>query len=174
MKISVSYMTVLCSGLLMCSAAYSADVEVKGQLVFEPCTLSQAGENISLPFGTIVKNYFYTADRTPPEPFTIELTNCDTGIGKEAFVTFRGAESQALPGLLLPDNGTLPGLAIGIETPEGKPLPLNKTSPAYALSDGTTTLNFQGYIQAEPDAVKNKTLTTGVLSATATFEISYP
>lgn len=166
-------MAVLCSGLLMCSAVHGADVEVKGQLVFEPCTLSQASENITLSFGTIVKNYFYTADRTPPEPFSIELEGCDTTIGKEAFITFRGAESSALPGLLVPDNGTLPGLAIGIETPAG-PLPLNKTSPAYALSDGTTTLNFQGYVQAEPDAVKDKTLTTGVLSATATFEISYP
>ncbi|WP_227718565.1 fimbrial protein [Morganella morganii] len=72
----------------------------------------------------------------------------------------------------MPDNGTLPGLAIGIETPAG-PLPLNKPA-RHALSDGTTTLNFQGYVQAEPDAVKDKTLTTGVLSATATFEISYP
>lgn len=174
MKISIPCMAVLCSGLLLCSAAHSTDVEVKGQLVFEPCTLSQASENISLPFGTIVKNYFYTADRTPPEPFSIELEGCDTTIGKEAFITFRGAESSALPGLLVPDNGTLPGLAVGIETSEGKLLPLNKTSPAYALSDGTTTLNFQGYVQAEPDAVKDKTLTTGVLSATATFEISYP
>lgn len=174
MKISIPCMAVLCSGLLLCSAAHSTDVEVKGQLVFEPCTLSQASENISLPFGTIVKNYFYTADRTPPEPFSIELINCDTGIGSGAFVTFRGVESKALPGLLVPDNGTLPGLAVGIETPEGKSLPLNKTSPAYALSDGTTTLNFQGYVQAEPDAVKDKTLTTGPLSATATFEITYP
>ena len=174
MKIFIPCAAVLCSGMLMCSAAHSADVEVKGQLVFEPCTLSPASENISLPFGTMVRSYFYTTDRTPSEPFTIELTGCDTGIGKEAFVTFRGAESNALPGLLLPDNGTLPGLAIGIETPEGKPLPLNKTSPVYALSDGTTTLNFQGYVQAEPDAVKDKTLTTGVLSATATFEITYP
>ncbi|VDY32792.1 Fimbrial adapter papK precursor [Morganella morganii] len=85
-----------------------------------------------------------------------------------------GAESIALPGLLVPDNGTLPGLAIGIETPEGKLLALNKTSPAYTLSDGTTTLNFQGYVQAEPDAIRDKTLVTGDLSATATFEITYP
>ena len=80
MKISIPCMAVLCSGLLLCSAAHSTDVEVKGQLVFEPCTLSQASENISLPFGTIVKNYFYTADRTPPEPFSIELEGCDTTI----------------------------------------------------------------------------------------------
>lgn len=173
-KVSISCAAVLCSGLLFCSAVHSADVEVKGQLVFEPCTLSQASENITLSFGTIVKNYFYTADRTPPESFTIELEGCDTTIGKEAFITFRGTESIGLPGLLVPDNGTLPGLAIGIETPEGKPLPLNKTSPAYTLSDGTTTLNFQGYVQAEPDAIKDKTLVTGNLSATATFEITYP
>lgn len=174
MKILIKSSAVLCSGLLMCSAARSADVEIKGRLVFEPCTLSAKSEKISLAFGSIVKNYFYTADRTPSEPFSIELENCDTTIGKEAFVTFRGTESIGLPGLLVPDNGTLPGLAIGIETPEGDPLPLNKTSPAYALSDGATTLNFQGYVQAEPDAIKDKTLVTGDLSATATFEISYP
>lgn len=174
MKIFIKHVAVLCSGLLMYSVAHSTDVEIKGRLVFEPCTLSAKSENISLSFGTIVKNYFYTADKTPPEPFTIELENCDISIGKEAFITFRGTESMGLPGLLVPDNGTLPGLAIGIETTEGKPLPLNKTSPAYALSDGTTTLNFQGYVQAEPDAIKDKTLVTGDLSATATFEITYP
>ncbi|WP_413483133.1 fimbrial protein [Morganella psychrotolerans] len=174
MKILIKYTSVLCSGLLMCSAAYSTDVEIKGQLVFEPCTLSAKSESISLSFGTIVKNYFYTADKTPSEPFSIELENCDTGIGNEAFVTFRGTESSALPGLLVPDNGSLPGFAIGVETPEGALLPLNTTSPAYALSDGATTLNFQGYIQAEPDAIKDKTLVTGDLSATATFEITYP
>ncbi len=174
MKIFIKSAAVLCSGLLMCSAAHSTDVEIKGQLVFEPCTLSAESENISLSFGTIVKNYFYTADRTPSEPFSIELENCDTTIGKEAFVTFRGTESIGLPGLLVPDNGTLAGLAVGIETTEGKLLPLNKTSPAYALSDGATTLNFQGYVQAEPDAIKDKTLVTGNLSATATFEITYP
>ncbi|HCM63138.1 MAG TPA: fimbrial protein [Morganella sp. (in: Bacteria)] len=174
MKIFIKHAVVLCSGLLMYSAAHSTDVEIKGNLVFEPCTLSAKSESISLPFGTIVRNYFYTADRTPSEPFSIELENCDTGIGNEAFVTFRGTESSALPGLLVPDNGTLPGLAVGIETPEGKPLPLNKTSPAYALSEGTTTLNFQGYVQAEPDAIRDKTLVTGDLSATATFEITYP
>lgn len=89
MKLSIPCMTVLCSGLLMCAAAHGADVEVKGQLVFEPCTLSQASENITLSFGTIVKNYFYTADRTPPEPFTIELEGCDTSIGSDAYITFR-------------------------------------------------------------------------------------
>ncbi|MEG0278715.1 MAG: fimbrial protein [Morganella sp. (in: enterobacteria)] len=174
MKIFIKHAAVLCFGLLMYSVAHSTDVEIKGNLVFEPCTLSAKSESISLPFGTIVKNYFYTADKTPPEPFSIELENCDITIGKEVFVTFRGTESIALPGLLVPDNGTLPGLAVGIETPEGTLLPLNKTSPAYVLSDGTTTLNFQGYVQAEPAAIKDKTLVTGDLSATATFEITYP
>lgn len=97
MKIFIKHAAVLCSGLLICSAAHSTDVEIKGNLVFEPCTLSAKSENISLPFGSIVKNYFYTADKTPPEPFSIELENCDTSIGKEAFVTFRGTESIALP-----------------------------------------------------------------------------
>lgn len=174
MKIFIKHAAVLCSGLLMYSVAHSTDVEIKGRLVFEACTLSVKSEEISLEFGSIVKNYFYTADRTPSEPFSVELENCDTTISKEASITFRGTESIALPGLLVPDNGTLPGLAIGIETPEGEPLPLSKTSPAYALSDGATTLNFQGYVQAEPDAIKDKTLVAGDLSATATFEISYP
>ncbi|VDY32791.1 long polar fimbrial protein LpfA [Morganella morganii] len=98
MKRFIPCMAVLCSGLLMCSAVHGADVEVKGQLVFEPCTLSQASENISLPFGTIVKNYFYTADRTPPEPFTIELEGCDTTIGSDAYVTFRGGRKYRTAG----------------------------------------------------------------------------
>ena len=86
--------------------------------MFEPCTLSQASENISLPFGTIVKNYFYTADRTPPEPFTIELEGCDTSIGSDAYITFRGRKYR-IAGLLVPDNGTLPGLPSALKPRKG-------------------------------------------------------
>ncbi len=62
-------------------------------------------------------------------------------------VTFTGAESAALPGLLLPDGGSPLGIALGIETMAGSPVALNKPSQGYALANGSNSLQLQVYIQ---------------------------
>lgn len=152
------------------------NLQISGQLVAEPCTLSTASSDITLDFGNLVSKYFYQTSRTPGEPFAIVLTECDTALGNSATVTFKGTESVALPGLLVPDDGDTHGIAFGIETDDEtpRPLALNQPSPVYTLADGTNTLALRGYVQAEPDAIAAQSLTAGAFVATATFQIDYP
>jgi type 1 fimbria pilin len=145
-----------------------------GTLVADPCVLDPKTTEIEVPFGTIVDKYLYLNTRTHSEPFTINLIECDTRLGNSVVVTFRGTESRELPGLLALTGGPASGVAIGLETAGGQALPFNKPVPAMALSDGLTALQFQGYVQGEPTALKNHGIVRGDFKAVATFEIAYP
>lgn len=148
------------------------NVSIQGNLVSEPCTLDSA--SITLDFGDLDKKSFWQVARTPGAAFAIKLLGCDTRVGHDARVTFSGTESSGLPGLLAPDGKTDPGVAIGIETSDGRPVPLNKPGPVYPLTDGTNTLTLKGYVAAEPEAIKKQSIVSGAFTATATFEIEYP
>ncbi|MBL5841184.1 type 1 fimbrial protein [Enterobacter asburiae] len=158
------------------AAALDNNVQISGRLVNEPCTLDPSTSDITLVFGNLVAKYFYTTNRTPGEPFTIRLLECDTSVAKTATVTFTGAESGGLPGLLAPDAGDTQGIAFGIETDDAsaQPVPLNKPSPVFDLGNGTTELHLRGYVQGEPDAIENNSILTGPFTGTATFELAYP
>jgi type 1 fimbria pilin len=150
------------------------NVNITGNLVTEPCTLDPASAGIKLDFGNVVSKYFYANSRTPGEEFQVSLIDCDLSISKTVMLKFLGTES-VVTGLLAPDDGDTHGIAIGVENADGTlQLPLNVETPIYDLSDGHTLLNFRGYIAGEPDAVKNKTITMGPFSATATIELIYP
>lgn len=152
------------------------NLQISGELVAEPCTLDTASSDITLDFGNLVSKYFYQTSRTPGEPFAIVLTECDISLGSSATVTFKGSESAELPGLLVPNDGDTHGIAFGIETDEESPRPLalNKASPIFTLTNGTSTLALRGYVQAEPAAIAAKSILAGAFIATATFEIDYP
>lgn len=171
--------TFYCLWLLaLIQPAFSTEnnLQISGELVAEPCTLDTASSDISLDFGNLVSKYFYQTSRTPGEPFAIVLTECDISLGSSATVTFKGSESNELPGLLVPDDGDTHGIAFGIETDEEPPrlLALNKASPIFTLANGTNTLALRGYVQAEPAAIAAKSVLAGAFIATATFEIEYP
>ena len=164
--------------LIFIPHAFAGDnnVKISGALVSEPCTLSEASSDIQLDFGNLVSTFFYNSNRTPGEPFSITLVNCDTTLGSSATVTFKGSESVALPGLLTPDAGDTQGIAIGIETNSADPqqLALNKPSPVFSLTSGNNVITLKGYVQAEPAAIVAHSITAGAFTATATFEIAYP
>ena len=161
--------------------ALENNVSISGNLVTEPCTLDPTASVISLDFGTVVNKYFQTASRTPGMPFTIQLIDCDITLGKNVTVTFGGNESTGLPGLLMPDGGSTAGLAFGIETvpnaatgSTAQPVPINQPSQVFSLSEGSSAIHLQGYIQALPDAIANNSIQSGPFIATATFQLDYP
>ncbi|EGT0664409.1 type 1 fimbrial protein [Salmonella enterica] len=156
--------------------ALDNNVQITGRLVTEPCSLDSTTADIPLAFGNLVAKYFYTTKRTPGEPFIIRLLGCDPSVGKTVSVTFIGSESDSLPGLLVPDAGDTQGIAFGIETDDvnAQPVLLNKPSPVFDLSNGTTELHLRGYVQGEPDAIANQSILTGPFTGTATFELAYP
>lgn len=154
--------------------ALENNVHIDGTLVSEPCTLDPDGNTLTVDFGSVVMKGLYKDTRTAAIPFIITLTDCDTTLGKDVVLQLNGDESVALPGMLAAKGAGGVGIAIGLETPEGIAIAFNKQTPAFAIADGTTQIPLQAWVQAEPDAIKNKSLVAGEFSAAATLDVSYP
>lgn len=164
---------MLLSGAMLSQAsAVDNNLSFSGTLVTEPCDLDPQTTDITVDFGTIVQKSFYQTPRTPGKPFVINLTDCEPSISNSVTFTFKGTESTALPGLLAV-TGTATGIAIGLENQGGSAVVLNEATSSMALASGNNQFTFQAYVEAEPDAITNKTITAGDFSAVATFEISY-
>nr|WP_261231636.1 fimbrial protein [Serratia entomophila] len=145
-----------------------------GALVAEPCSLHPGDEAVMLDFGTVIDKYLYLNGRTHGKAFVLRLQDCDISLGNAVQISFSGTESLGLPGLLAVDGASqASGVAIGLETAEGKPLPLNKTSAAFQLTNGNSTLQLQAYVQADPEAIANKSIGRGAFSAVTTFTLFY-
>jgi len=153
--------------------ALDNNLHFSGALVSEPCNLDPQTSDISVDFGTVVEKYLYQNTRTLGVPFVVNLTDCDISLGNKVTMTFKGTENSALPGLLV-TTGAATGIAIGMETPEGTALPFNEPTPEYALATGSNQFTLQAYVQGEPAAITQQTITPGDFSAAATFELAYP
>ena len=167
--------TVPIALLMAVSGAVQADnVRLHGALVAEPCVIAPGDESVKLEFGTVIDKYLYANQRTRGQAFAIRLTECDLSLGKTVRVTFSGNESAAMPGLLALNGASqASGIAIGMETPQGEPLPVNQPGKAQALVSGTNILTARAYVQGEPEALKHKTIERGPFSAVATFSLEY-
>lgn len=153
--------------------ALDNNLHFSGSLVSEPCNLDPQTSDITVDFSSVVEKYLYQNTRTQGMPFVVNLTDCDISLGNKVTMTFKGTENSALPGLLAV-TGTAKGIAIGMETPEGTALPFNQPTPEYAITTGNNQITLQAYVQGEPVAIAQKTITPGDFSATATFELAYP
>ncbi|MBD8214709.1 fimbrial protein [Erwinia persicina] len=161
--------------LLFCSWVYAQDnVIMRGALVTEPCIIAPGDESIQLDFGAVVDNYLYIHQRTLGQRFQINLTDCDLTLGTIVKVALSGTENTRLPGLLaISAASKSAGIAIGLETPEGKPLPFNEQGGARGLFTGRNRIPLKAYIQAEPQAIANRSIQFGPFSAVATFSLEY-
>ncbi|MBI6151091.1 fimbrial protein [Serratia surfactantfaciens] len=155
------------------SAAPTAAVNYSGILVAEPCVIPPGEENIELDFGSVVDKYLYLNQRTQGKAFTLHLTECDLSLGETVSVSFSGAESVALPGLLAINGGGASGIAIGLENDLGELLPLNQFTGKQRLQPGSNRITLKAYIRGEPEAIKNKSIGRGAFSAASTFLLSY-
>lgn len=150
------------------------NLRLYGALVAEPCVVAPGGEEIHLEFGTVVDKYLYLNTRTLGQPFEIRLAECDLSLGNGVKLTFVGSENGALPGLLAIDaSSKAKGIAIGLETPEAKPLALNKEGGKWLLQKGSNVLALKAYVQGEPKALASKTIGRGPFNAVATFRLEY-
>ncbi|WP_421105898.1 fimbrial protein [Serratia marcescens] len=158
------------STALAVSSPPEISLKYTGSLVAEPCVIEPGDEEIRLDFGAIIDKYLYLNTRTQSKSFEIRLSECDLSIGKTVKVMFQGTESIELPGLLAVDRK---GIAIGLETLEAKPLPINKESDEYPLHAGNSLIALKAYVQGEPRAITDKTIARGPFSAVATFSLEY-
>ncbi|TXE66625.1 type 1 fimbrial protein [Serratia nematodiphila] len=154
--------------------AAGENVHLYGALVAEPCVIPPGEEDIALDFGTVVDKYLYLNTRTPGQPFSLHLTECDLSLGNTVKVTFLGTENAALPGLLAIDGGSqATGIAIGLETEQAKPVPINQASDKYLLQDGDNRIALKAYVQGEPEAIRNQSIGRGPFNTVATFSLEY-
>nr|WP_273974774.1 MULTISPECIES: fimbrial protein [Serratia] len=154
--------------------ADTPNMRLHGALVAEPCVIPPGEDSIPLDFGAVETKYLYLHERTAGQGFSIHLADCDTSIAKTVQVAFTGTESGALPGLLAPAAGsTAAGIAIGLETPAAKPVPLNTATDKAELQSGDNVIALQAYVQGEPTAITGKSITEGAFSAVATFALTY-
>lgn len=164
------------AGLLLCSQLSIAaeNMRLHGALVAEPCVIPPGDETVVLDFDTVIDKYLYLNTRTRGQPFKLHLAQCDLSLGNTVKVTFSGNESAALPGLLALNGGSeTSGIAIGMETSRGEPLPINQQGKALALMSGANILTAYAFVQGEADALMNKTIQRGPFSAVATFSLEY-
>ncbi|BEO10533.1 TPA: fimbrial protein [Serratia marcescens] len=145
-----------------------------GELVAEPCVIPPGSEIIPLDFGTVIDKYLYSYQRTLAVPLAIQLAECDLSLGQSLTVTFVGSENGSLPGYLALDTGSQArGVAIGLESMEGKSLPLNKRGEKISLVSGNNQIRLQAYIRGEPLALQSRTIVRGDFSAAVTFNLEY-
>ena len=166
---------VLGAALLTSAEVQAADnLNFVGNLVVEACTIRPGDEALKLEFRDAYSHELYLNTRTPGRAFEIHLEGCDTSIADSITTTFSGIENAELPGLLKLDGGSsASGIAIGIETPANKPLPLNVASEKQALNDGSNVILLKAYIRGEPKAIADRLIVVGVFTATSTFTLDY-
>lgn len=168
--------TLLASIILMFSpGTYAKDnVVMRGALVTEPCVIAPGDESIQLDFGTIVDKYLYLNQRTHGQEFKLRLSDCDLSLGNTVRISFSGAESQELPGLLeVKSGGESTGFAIGLETTDGEALPINDSDGSYTLKKGVNLITINAYLQAEPKAISDRRIKYGGFKVVANFRLDY-
>lgn len=151
------------------------NMRLHGTLVAQPCVIAPGDELVKLDFGTVIDKHLYFNQRSPMEEFRLHLSKCDLSLGTTVQVTLSGDENPRLPGLVALDaTSEASGIGIGIETDEGKAVPLNRPGERrYSLTAGDNYLRMQAYVQGEPQAIANHTINRGPFKATVTFALSY-
>ncbi|MGH8463745.1 fimbrial protein [Achromobacter pestifer] len=173
-------------GLILLAAGYACipspsraqssgdNLTFSGRLAAEACTLSPESEQVQLNLFSVPDRTLYLDGRTPGRPITLHLLDCDISEGNSLSIYFDGPESDKLPGLLALDSDGISGVAIGLETHQGVPLPLKKQNAISQLVDGANDIQFMAYLQAEKEAIENHKIGRGeIKNATLTFTLSY-
>ncbi|MGQ8708676.1 fimbrial protein [Serratia sp. TSA_198.1] len=168
-----------CSPLLFTALPALADTELVGSplqfhgtVVSRPCNIEPQSADQVVEMDTVIVKTLYRYGHSNPVPFNIKLTDCKTAVFKSVNVTFSGTEDRELPGKLAINNGTN-GAAIALFDSKGADIALNQATSAVALQDGATVLNFTAYVQGQPRAIQNKTITEGEFSSVANFVLAY-
>lgn len=155
-------------------AAQDHNVNFRGDLVVSPCTIADSEQGIHVHFNAMSARALYNGPSSSVA-FALHLTNCDTQVADRVAVTFAGSEDAQLPGLLAVSAGDseASGIAIGLSDQTGAAVNINQPSAAFRLLDGDNTLNFNAWVQGEPQAIQDRQIMPGDFLATATLMLAY-
>ncbi|KNC95733.1 fimbrial protein [Trabulsiella odontotermitis] len=162
---------VLALGELM-----GGDLSFKGLVIAYPCSIAPESERVPVDFGEISIKSLYGVGRTTPIPFAIKLQDCNPTTFNSVTVTFNGIANTVMTDRLAiqataPDNAS--GVGIGLLEADDTPVRLGIATSPTAITDTVMQLHFQAFVEAEPDALANGTLTTGPFTATANYTLNY-
>ncbi|EOZ9390974.1 fimbrial protein [Enterobacter cancerogenus] len=152
------------------------DVRFHGTVVALPCSIVPGSDNLVVDFKQASVKDLYLNTKTRITPFTIHLDNCSTGVFNTVSVIFSGPEDSKLPDHLVitpGGQGSASGVGIGLEEMDGTEVKLNRPTTPQSIQSSTMDLNYKAYLQGEPDAVNNKTISFGNFTASATFTLNY-
>lgn len=162
----------------------AVDMEFKGELLDRPCQIEPDSLNQLVIFmERPAKDFWLPPARSPAEPFSIKLTDCDTtSIWKTVKVKFTGVKEGGMGAqsdyFLAMSSGPNQGkLAVGLLDSDGiTSLKLDETDSnirATAIDSKDIELRFKAFVQATPGAITAQSVVPGEYTATANFELFY-
>lgn len=152
------------------------DLSFKGVVMAYPCSIAPESERVLVDFGEISTKSLYLNGKTTPVPFTIKLQDCNPNVFNAVTVTFSGIANANLAdhlaiGATAPGNAG--GVGIGLLEDDDTPVRLNVATQPTLINDTILRLNYKAFVEAEPDALANGTITTGLFTATANYTLNY-
>ncbi|ARD19480.1 Fimbrial adapter PapK [Edwardsiella anguillarum] len=161
----------------------AVDMNFSGELLERPCEISQESLVQEVGFLTRpVRDFWVSPGKGPATGFSIKLINCNTAsIARVVKLKFSGTREPNMLGqadYFLRVNGVNQGrLAIGILDTDGKMLlklgDAHNHQQGNRIDENTILLNFKAFVQATPDAVRQKNVSPGDYSSVAGFELFY-
>ncbi|EHR8245444.1 type 1 fimbrial protein [Escherichia coli] len=171
--------SALLSVIFLPVSGFSSELGFKGNLLDRPCQIDPAETSREVTFmDTAARLYYSWPGKSYEEKFRVKLINCHAStMGKFVKLTFSGTEETALPGYLQVTGGNRGRLGIGIIDTDGSSLlKLNQVhnhGQGNKVETNSITLNFKAFVQATPEAIRNKTVQPGDYSSTVTFGLLY-
>lgn len=171
--------SVLLSVTFLHVPGFASELAFSGNLLDRPCQIDPAETSREVNFmDTAARLYYSWPGKSYEERFRVKLINCHANtIGKVVKLIFSGTEEPALPGYLQVTGGNRGRLGIGIIDTDGSSLlKLNQVhngGQGSKVEKDSVTLNFKAFVQATPEAIRNKTVQLGEYSSTVTFGLLY-
>lgn len=180
-KLYIKCLSTLCLFFFGCegvmanvSPINTGNYSFRGNVIITPCQIAPGSEKVAVDFKQISVKELYTSSKSKPLPFSIHLVNCSTAVFNAVTVTFDGTENANLPEhLAINIKSEASGIGIGLLNNNDTPIKLSTPSLAQNLTDNNTELKFKAYVEAEPDALNNETITYGNFYSTAYYTLNY-
>lgn len=162
-----------CIGMLAFSAAQASvdNLRFRGNLVASACTVVVNGVTLAEVAFPVLSAGDLLRAPSAPQPFTLQLNDCDSALSSGVRVTFTGTEAAGLKGYLALDaNSTAGGVAIGIRTLTGRVVDINNAAgTTFTLVPGSNQLALNAVVQA----ISSSGISAGSFSASATANFEY-
>lgn len=173
------FQSLMCAGGIYClllfgSIASASEMFFYGGLSDPVCKITPDAANLEVDFGAVTASFLYANVRTAGKAFNVVLTDCEGRWGGQFSLAIMGEENPELAGHLIIRKGShSTGVAIGIETQDGKLQPINAPGKFYPFYAGENIIPVVAFLKAEPMAIKNRTIRVASFEASALFNISY-